>query len=255
LSAREIIPASVRARLIKLLVLTAVPYFALHLSGVSKFFLDDAEGISALLAIVGTLYSVLYAFAIYVIWGQFTSVESQIVTEAGSLKDLLLFSNPLKTATRDPIVRAVKTYGRLVVETEWRALSRGEDTEKTARAFTDLICSVAALVPDEETQRSLCERLLEIASQASTHRDERLALSTKRIPHTLMLFVSLTASLIFVLIFFYPFHNIFLGAISVAITAMLLFFAHFVLTDLDNPFEGTWNVSSKPFSDLITKLR
>jgi hypothetical protein len=34
---------------------------------------------------------------------------------------------------------------------------------------------------------------------------------------------------------------------------MLLFFAHFVLTDLDNPFEGTWNVDSKPFRDLATK--
>jgi histidine triad (HIT) family protein len=135
LSALEIVPASVRARLVKLLIVAAVLYFALHLSGISRFFLDDTEGIGALLAIVGTLYSVLYAFAIYVIWGQFTSVESQIVTEAGLLKDLLLFSNPLKPVTRDSIVRAVKTYGRLVVETEWRALSRGEDTEKTARAL------------------------------------------------------------------------------------------------------------------------
>ena len=244
-----------RARWLKLLAVAAILYFAVHVSSLSKFFLTDAEGIGALLAIVGTLYSVLYAFAIYVIWGQFTSVESQIVTEAGSLKDILLFSAPLKPATRDPIVRAVKSYGRLVVETEWRALSRGDDTEKTTRAFTDLISNVAALVPDEETQRSLCERLLEIASQASTHRDERLALSSKRIPRTLMLFVSLTASLIFVLIFFYPFHNIFLGAMAMAITAALLFFAHFVLTDLDNPFEGTWNVSSKPFSDLVHKFR
>ncbi len=69
-----------------------------------------------------------------------------------------------------------------------------------------------------------------------------------------MLFVSTTASLIFFLIFFYPFHNLFLGLAAIVITATILFFAHFVLTDLDNPFEGTWNVSSKSFSDLITKF-
>jgi hypothetical protein len=46
-----------------------------------------------------------------------------------------------------------------------------------------------------------------------------------------------------------------LGVVSVAITTMLLFFAHFVLTDLDNPFEGTWNAGSEPFGELITKLR
>jgi hypothetical protein len=43
--------------------------------------------------------------------------------------------------------------------------------------------------------------------------------------------------------------------VSIGITTMLLFFAHFVLTDLDNPFEGTWNVSSQPFVELITKYR
>jgi hypothetical protein len=43
--------------------------------------------------------------------------------------------------------------------------------------------------------------------------------------------------------------------ISIAITTMLLFFAQFVLTDLDNPFEGTWNVSSTPFAELATRFR
>jgi len=41
----------------------------------------------------------------------------------------------------------------------------------------------------------------------------------------------------------------------IAIATILLFFAHFVLTDLDNPFEGTWNVDSRPFGDLATKIR
>ena len=61
--------------------------------------------------------------------------------------------------------------------------------------------------------------------------------------------------MILFLLFFYPFRNVALGAVSVAITSMLLFFAHFVLTDLDNPFDGTWNVGSEPFSDLVTKFR
>ena len=46
-----------------------------------------------------------------------------------------------------------------------------------------------------------------------------------------------------------------LGFISIAVTTMLLFFAHFVVTDLDNPFEGTWNLDPTPFSELMTKFR
>ena len=52
----------------------------------------------------------------------------------------------------------------------------------------------------------------------NARRDERLALSVKRMPRTL-----------------------------------LLFFAHFVLTDLDNPFEGSWNLSAEPFAELVSK--
>jgi len=98
-------------------------------------------------------------------------------------------------------------------------------------------------------------RLLAIANQASSHRDERLALSAKRMPRTLLVFVTLTAFMILFLLFFFPFHNVAFGVVAVAVTTMLLFFAHFVLTDLDNPFEGTWNVSSDPFGELITKVR
>ena len=94
-----------------------------------------------------------------------------------------------------------------------------------------------------------------MANQASRHRDERLALSAKRIPRTLLLFVTLTAFTILFLLLLYPFHNLAMGLIAVALAQMLLFLAHFVLTDLDNPFEGTWNASSQPFADLATKYR
>jgi RsiW-degrading membrane proteinase PrsW (M82 family) len=229
-------------------------YFALHLAGFHKLFENDAEGISALLQIIGTLYSVVYAFAIYVIWGQFTSVENEIVKESGALKDLLVFSQRLKESVREPMVRAVKTYARGVSETEWSALSAGEETEKTDKLFLAVISSLTEAKP-EEAEQILHQRLLDLASQASSHRDERLALSEKRMPRTLFAFVTVSACVIVFLLFFYPFRNVALGMVSVAITTMLLFFAHFVLTDLDNPFEGTWNVSSEPFAQLITKLR
>jgi fatty acid desaturase len=108
-------------------------------------------------------------------------------------------------------------------------LSRGDDTEKTDRLFSSVISSVIDLKP--------------------------LAISAKRMPKTLLLFVTLTAVTLLFLLLFFPFHNLALGMVAMAIATLLLFFAHFVLTDLDNPFEGTWNVRSEPFSDLVTKLR
>ncbi|MGD0988718.1 MAG: hypothetical protein ABR874_12965 [Candidatus Sulfotelmatobacter sp.] len=223
--------------------------------GFHKFFENDAEGIGVLLQIIVTLYSVVYAFAIYVIWGQFTSVENEILKESGALKDLLVFSQRWNEKNREATVRAVKIYARGVAETEWKSLAASEQNNQTDKLFFAIVSSVTELKPEDDTERILYQRLLDIANQASSHRDERLSISTKRMPRTLMLFVTLTASMIVFLLFFFPFRNVVLGALSLATATALPYFAHFVLTDVDNPFEGTWNVSSDPFASLITKLR
>jgi hypothetical protein len=251
----EVIPQNIRTRGMTLMAVAALMYVVLRVAGFHKLFANDAEGIGALLQIIGTLYSVVYAFATYVIWGQFAAVENEILKEAGALKDLILFSKGFKETTRDPMVRAVRAYARAVVESEWGILSRGEHTERTDKLFSGIISSVTGAQPEDEAQRRVYERLLEIANRASAHRDERLALSAKRIPRTLLLFVMLTAFAILFLLFFFPFGNLALGAISIALATMLLFFAHFVLTDLDNPFEGTWNVNNRPFDELSAKAR
>jgi hypothetical protein len=251
----DVIPVTARRRGAKLAAAAVALYLILRVVGFHKFFENDAEGVGALLQIIGTLYSVVYAFAIYVIWGQFTAVENEIQKESGALKDLLLFSQRFKESVREPIVRAVKIYARGVAETEWSALAAGEQTDKTDKLFSAVIASVTDVKPEDDTEGILYQRLLEIANQASAHRDERLALSVKRMPQTLLLFVTLTASMILFLLFFFPFHNVGLGLVAIAITTMVLLFAHFVLTDLDNPFEGTWNVGSEPFAELVTKFR
>jgi len=255
MSMLEVIPESTRGRGVQFMAAAAAIFVVLHFSGFHTLLAADAEGIAALLAIIGTLYSVVYAFATYVIWGQFAAVEDEILKESGALKDLILFSRPLKETKRDPMVRAVRGYARAVVESEWGVLSRGEDTERTDKLFAAVIASVTEITGENAEERSLHERLLEIANQASTHRDARLAISAKRMPRTLLLFVMLTAFAILFLLFLYPFHAVGLGIVAIALTTMLLFFAHFVLTDLDNPFEGTWNVNSHAFDELATKYR
>jgi len=249
----EIVPERIRFRAFGLIGLTVISFAVLQLSGLHNILSSDAEGIGVLVQIIGTLYSVVYAFATYVIWDQFAAVEDEIVKETGALKDLVLFSKPLKEQARDPILRAVRGYARGVIESEWGVLSRGESTERTDRLFSVLISAVTEVKTCDDSECRLQSHLLQIASRASAHREERLAVSAKRIPRTLLLFVTLTAFTIPFLMLLFPFHNLGLGMASIALATMLLLFAHFVLTDLDNPFEGTWNVESVSFSNLASK--
>src|SRR5215475_7755245 len=144
-----IIPESTRIRGASLIFAAAAIYLALRLAGLHKLFDRDDEGIAALLEIVGTLYSVVYAFATYVIWGQFAAVENEILKESGALKDLVQFSHGLKENVRDPIVRAVRSYARAVVESEWGTLSRGEDVAHTDKLFSGVISGVTEAKPGD----------------------------------------------------------------------------------------------------------
>ena len=189
----EIVPQKIRVRGLFFVALSASFCALLRLTGFHDLFRNDAEGVGALLAIIGTLYSVVYAFATYVIWGQFAAVEDEIVKESGALKDLILFSRPLHDTVRDPIVRAVRGYARGVIESEWGLLSRRENTERTDHLFSNVISSVTEAKPSDEPESRVHNLLLKIAKQASAHREERLAVSAKRMPRTLLLFVSVTA--------------------------------------------------------------
>ena len=123
-------------------------------------------------------------------------------------------------------------------------LSRGEDSGRTDKLLSGIVSSVTEATATAASERRAHDRLLEIANRANGHRDERLALSVKRIPRTLASVRDLDRLHDSVSALFYPFHNL-----------ALLCFAHFVLTDLDHPFDGTGNVDAKPFDDLATKYR
>jgi hypothetical protein len=165
------------------------------------------------------------------------------------------FSRRLKEPAREPILQAVRAYARGVADAEWRILAAGDLPERTDRLFSEIVTAVAGVKPENEDERAVYGRLLEIAGQASMHRGERLSLSVKRIPRTLLVLVTLTASAIVFLLLLYPFRNLLLALVSLAITTMLLFLTRFVIMDLDNPFTGTWNVAPTPFEELLKKAR
>ena len=145
----DFIPRSAVLRFVRALAGMAVVYLLLRAAGVHRLLANDTDGVGVLLQIIGTLYSVLYAFATYVVWGQFTAVESEIFKESAALQDLVLFSGRWKAPAREPILQAVRVYARAVVDTEWKALAQGDPTEKTDRLFADIVSAVTEVKAED----------------------------------------------------------------------------------------------------------
>lgn len=233
-----------------LLAVAVSGYWLLRGTPFSEITARDAEGLNTLILLLGSIYAVMYAFVIYVIWGQFTDVEKFVMRECYSLDELPRFSHYVNPDSSRAIRRSIAEYSQAVLGSEWETLGKREKDPATENCFISLMTVVIRTAPANPEEATVHQRLIDIAREAGEHRDERITKSLTRIPPTLMGFVNALSIALLLLVFVYPFHHPFAGAACFVLVAAVLIIANVVMTDLDNPFNGVYNVSSEPFSRL-----
>jgi hypothetical protein len=233
------------------LMVAALAYAVVHQAGSDRFVAADAEGLNTLITLIGGIYAVMFAFVIFVIWGQFTEVENAALSECSSLNELLRFNQYLNPDASRATRRAVSEYAQRVASSEWHSLGEGRKDQATEKAFSALMNVVIRTAPANADEQALVARLIDITRKISQQRDERIARSLTRIPPTLLALVRIMAGTILLLVFWYPFHSWPTGLACFALLTVILFLSNVVMTDTDNPFDGIFNVSSRPFSELM----
>ena len=234
------------------LVLPAIAIYQItRTAGLHEFTRQETEGFNTLILLLGSIYAVMYAFVMFVIWTQFTEMETLVARECSSLDDLLRFSRYVNADTGQIIRRAVATYARLVGASEWETLGRREKDPETDKAFAGVLKAVVQGGPEVQAEEAMRNRLIDIAGKAAQCRDERVAKSLSRIPPTLMSLVRGMAVAITLLVFAYPFHHAVTGVSCLLLVAAVLFFGDVVMKDTDNPFSGLCNASPDEFTDLV----
>ena len=228
------------------LALASFAYALWHSSGLHELTAGEAEGLNVVILLIGSIYAVIFAFVIFVIWGQFTDVQNYMMRECKSLNELLRFSAFLGDDAARTIRRAVADYVQRVVKSEWPALAERRRDKATEQTFSELLDAVLLAANDGVASR----QVVDIVREAAGNRDERLTKSLTQIPATLIHLVHAMALALVALVFFYPFHRWGTGLCCFAAVAVILFLANLVMTDTDNPFQGIYNVSPKPFADL-----
>jgi len=243
-------PTEKLARLAAELVALSAAYGILRRSGWYNFTAHEIEGLNVVILLVGEIYAVLLAFAIFVIWSQFTEVENSVMRECDSLDDVLRFSQYLNADARAAIRRGIANYVQHVLKYEWQSLGDGRIDKQAEEFFSRFMQSVIEVKPASEAERMLYVRLLDMAQKSSNCRDERITKSLTRLPPTLGGLVNTIALVLVLRVFVYPFHHWLAGLSCLVVISSVLFLANFVMMDTDNPLVGTWNVSPKPFSEL-----
>src|SRR5215471_4553109 len=142
-------------------------YWLWHTSGLRELAAGEAEGLNVVILLNGSIYAVIYAFVVFVIWGQFTDVENYMMRECKSLHELLRFSEFLGDDAARSIRRAVADYVQRVVKSEWPALGARRRDKATEQTFSELLDTVLIAPKDgivfQVMDYPLCDRHLQMA--------------------------------------------------------------------------------------------
>jgi RNAse (barnase) inhibitor barstar len=78
---------------------------------------------------LGTIYAVLLAFVVYVVWSQFNENRTYVEREANELLDLFRTAKGLPPERRSDIENHIGKYVDVVLQGEWAAMAKGSDRE------------------------------------------------------------------------------------------------------------------------------
>jgi hypothetical protein len=230
------------------------PFIHLVKGGLNQ---DDVHSLGAFLSVVGAIYGVLAAFVIFVVWEQYNTVEKVTIQEASLGEDLYRLSRYFNDDLFDQkkrFAKSVKEYLLACVD-EWNDLGRGNESEKAVAALNGIETRLRDFQPSSQAGDGVIyENLLDTLKKFYECRDERIATAKHRMPRTLLYVLILLSAILILGFCMLPIHSTFLGTFVVTGMVGILLSIFEVVTDMDNPFQGVWNVSSEPFAEQAKKI-
>jgi hypothetical protein len=209
----------------------------------------SSNEVGSFIQALSTIYAVLLAFVVYVVWGQFNETRTLLDREANELLDLYRTARGFMPETREAIQRELHAYVCDVIGREWAALAIGDDAviEDVGRRLDRVWAHVTRLEPATDCHISLFDEVLTRFNDLSDSRTNRIASSRMRIPLALRLLlyagaVSTVGAMYLLAFDSFTLHAISAGALAGAISHVL-----YIVSDLDNPFTGDWQVDARAF--------
>jgi|ERR1035441_890661 hypothetical protein len=102
---------------------------------------------------VRTIYAVLLAFVVFVVWQQHNDARSAVEGEANELSDLYRTIRALPGTP--PAQDSVQKYGKIIVDEEWMDMARGRWSLEAERALEGIWHALQSIEPRTKREEAL----------------------------------------------------------------------------------------------------
>ncbi|PIY80626.1 MAG: hypothetical protein COY80_01955 [Candidatus Pacebacteria bacterium CG_4_10_14_0_8_um_filter_42_14] len=211
---------------------------------------DDLGKLGSVTGAVSTIYTLIIAFIIVEVWGQFNSLGASVAKEASTLVALWNFTDYLDDKKIDKKMRpALVKYIDKVLNEERTEASMCKRTKHPSDELIAILRVIDLVTVDNEKDAAVLPHLFEYFEQLSGARGGRLDASTNRLPmflKFLFIFLSVMTGVLFFLI---PFESLAVQIFASGIVSFIIYLSYTLIVDLDNPFSGSWNVDYSPLTE------
>jgi len=243
-----VVPAVLLAEVGLFAVRAAVPAGVLEAS-------NDVVG--NYLQTLGSIYAVLLAFVVFVVWNQFNEARGHVEREANELVDLCRISRGLPEPIRTELPRLIGHYIEAVVDREWPAMARYDDGPLAlGHSILDGMWNLLHACPTaNDCETALFSEALARFNGLSDARTNRLTSNRQRIPLPIVVLMYMGAVALVGSIYLFEVDRALVHALITGATAGGLSHLLYVVDDLDHCFAGAWQVPRSAFERAAVQIQ
>lgn len=215
--------------------------------------MENQETGGILFNIVGVLYAVMVASLAVGVWEQFNQATQIAEQEAGNMLAVvrLAKAHPNVTPAVEGLKISINRYAHLVMEKEYPAMSRMENSPETYEAFQEVWKNAASLNPRTVQEGNIQQAIFAFLGDAQRDRVARLLAADRGLPESLWVVLAVSSAIVVGFSLFFSTEQrgtqcFVLGA--VVLTASLVIFA---VAELNYPFIGHLSVSPEGWTLVL----
>jgi hypothetical protein len=205
---------------------------------------------------LGTIYAVLLAFVVFVVWQQFNDTREHVEREANEMLDLVRAARGLPGEVHGPLVARARAYVETVLTREWEAMARADEAgfDESARLLDGMWEALVSYEPVSQCHTALHDVALASFNDLSDARSNRLTSSRLRIPLALRLLLGWGAVIVIGSMYLFAVRSLTLHAVMTAALAGAISHVLYVIHDLDDCFGGDFQIPRTSFERLRLSL-
>jgi hypothetical protein len=204
---------------------------------------------------LGTIYAVLLAFVVFVVWSQYNDACKMVEYEADEFWDVLRFVRTLPAPERARLLVAARDFVREQVEKEWPLMSRGKACFSAAKLLDTFWEMLSGYEPRSAREEALYSEAISRFNGMCDARTDLIHSSRIRLPPTMWTLILTGGCSTVMSMYFFWLKNFWSLALMTASLAGCVSFVLFVIYDLDNPFNGDWQVKPEPLRLILEQLK